>query len=655
MNMLENFPTAEKVKPTHEVMRADFESKEKAAIKKGTDFLENLEPEKFNKRAANWLLALSLFAGASTAFAGEQNVDKDNLPSMGEDQISKTAEKNKTADFDWKKIVGKIEISMGAKSEEIKKFSAESIDYGTQWKSEFYNGMTATDMSQAISVNYGAVSISQNSSEFFQNLPSMSQKGSGGFTDQQKAISLQQLGTYLGSTYDYDMLAKKEYVSVSDDKMFQALKESYTHSGNTKSGICGNIHTFLTKTAGRLGVEAWLQSGATLGGAHAWSGMVLGDGAEKQIVFLDYGTLVPTGTLDYKDALGVMERNHKAISVFNNFVGSESEALFPVRSRAGEVIEEAAGVEGAMSRLESNFGKGDTGMEARGVEIKISPEIKEIKLNSDSLGLTFFKFEDSANNPYQSLEDLSAWRASARLGNEKIEIEGDATVLHMNIKDLYGGAIAREEAIGRLAVNYVDKKQLTKNEYGEYLANFGFTFESAMKTPIGERKSAKDSYRENKRELAVGGGVIYIDPNDVGKFYIRAEESFGDKSSDFQTWKSSIKETAKNFVVGGEVKVYEGEILNMEIAKSNLAWGSTLNIKGGIEGEVFKGNVGYEKKTSDYERFGPSSEKIEFGVTYKGGPKWEVDVIGAKTTEKYRDAQSNDVYNAEVKLKIFLW
>lgn len=634
--------------------RTNFESKEKDILKEGTDFLENLEPEKYKKKAANWLLAFSLFAGDTSAFASEQNADKESLPSMGDDQILSTAEKNKTAGFDWKKIVGKIEISMGARKEDIKEFHAESIDYGTRWNSEFYKGVTLSDMSSAISVNYGAISGSKNSSEFFQKLLSMSQKGSGGFTDQQKAISLQQLGMLLGSTYNYDMLNSGTYIAVSSDKMFQALKDVYSFR-NTKSGICGNIHTFLTKTAQSLGVEAWLQSGATSGGGHAWSGMVLGDGPDKQIVFLDYGTLVPTGTLNYQDALGVMERNHKATSVFNNFVGSESEVLFPVKSRAGEVIEKATGVQGAMGRLESNFEKGDTGMEERGVEIKISPEIKEIKLNSDSLGLAFFKFEDSADNPYQSLEDLSAWRASARLGNEKIEIEGDATVLHMNIKDLYGGTLAREEAIGRLAVNYIDKKQLTKNEYGEFLLNFGATFESAMKVPLGERKSSKEFYKENKRELAFGGGLIYLDPNETGKFYIRAEEAFSDKKNDFQNQKSKIEEVAKNFVIGGEAKVLEGEIVNMKIAKSNLAWGESLNVKGEIENEKLKGSIGYENKSSDYERFIPSSKKIELGVTYKGGPKWEVDVIGAKTAEKYKDAQSNDIYNAEVKLKMFLW
>ncbi|OIP64399.1 MAG: hypothetical protein COV32_02050 [Candidatus Yonathbacteria bacterium CG10_big_fil_rev_8_21_14_0_10_43_136] len=93
----------------------------------------------------------------------------------------------------------------------------------------------------------------------------------------------------------------------------------------------------------------------------------------------------------------------------------------------------------------------------------------------------------------------------------------------------------------------------------------------------------------------------------------------------------------------------------MEVGKKNLDSGESFSVQGGVEGEKFKGSVGYEKNHSGYERFIPSSEKIEVSVSYKSGPKWQVDFIGAKTTEKYKDAQSNDVYNAEVKLKMFLW
>jgi hypothetical protein len=83
--------------------------------------------------------------------------------------------------------------------------------------------------------------------------------------------------------------------------------------------------------------------------------------------------------------------------------------------------------------------------------------------------------------------------------------------------------------------------------------------------------------------------------------------------------------------------------------------GDSFDVKTGVKYGQLEANIEYEKNTSNYKDFVPSSEKIEVGVIYKGGPKWEVDVIGAKTTENFKDDQSNGIYNAEVKLKIFLW
>lgn len=665
--MFENPSINKNEHPTEAEIRADFESREKEGIKGGTNFLENLEPEKFKNSVANLLLAFSLFAGASSAFAGEQKIDKD-LPAMGEEQQviqirGKVNEKNNIAVFDWEKVSKKIGISIGATNEDVKEFHAEAIApfwnadivgfAVTEARSEFYKGVTGTDAYQSKYFNYQLMENSQDSSDFFTNLSVLSQKGPVGLNDKQKALALQQLGALLNETYNYDMFDSGERVEVSNDKMFEALKNQYYYQGTDnpfKSGICGNTHTFLTRTAEGLGLEAWLQSGSLPRGAHVWSGMVLGSGAEKQIAFLDYGMLIPTGTLNYKDALGIAERYHQSASIFTSFVGNETEVLFPVKSRAQETIEKASGVEGAGNKLEKNLETGKVEKGDTGVEININQEVKKIKLTSNNFGLIFFDFKDSFNNPYQSMADMNAWRVHANAKGENLGVEADATILHMNIKDLYGGSVSKEAIITRLAGEYIDKKQLTKGEYGKFLLNFGATFEGAVKFPTEGR-----ALEGVAGEGGLGARLIYLDPSNLGKFYVGASEVLRGQASDSQNQKTIVKETAKNFVVGGEIKVFEGNITNIEVGKKDLDWGKSLSIKGGVEGETFKGNVGYEKKMSDYERFVPSSEKIEVGVSYKGGPMWEVDVIGAKTTEKYKDAQSQDIVTGEVKLKMFLW
>lgn len=660
--MFENFPTteAEKGKPAQEVFRADFETSENKTIKEGTDFLENMEPEKFKKKSANWLLAFSLLAGATSAFASEQNTDRDNLPSMGEEQISQSAEssakKNIIAGFDWQKITNKIEVSIGTKREKFNGVHAEEIMpfmYGVPsfgvivTESEFYKGVTETDAYRAYNSAGSSIYYSASNDDFISNLT----RSVAGFSDMQKAIALQRIGLHISETYNYDMLDTGEHVKVSDDAMFQALKSQYSNYYNTtKSGICGNIHTYLTKTAESMGLEAWLQSGATVEGGHIWTGLVLGSGEERQITFLDGGVLIPTGTLNYKDALGVAERYHHAVTVLDSFVGNTNEVLLPVESRAQDVVKKAIGIEPSTARLGRNLLEGEIYKEETGLEISVSPETKEIKLTSDHIGLEFTNFQNSTNNPYQSLKDLNALGGSTRASNENFGVEAGATYLQMNTSDLHGGSVTTNEVVVTLEADYVDKKQLSKNEYGEFLLNFGTTLEAAIKLPPGIK-----NLKEGITEGAFGGRMIYLDPNNIGKFYIDASDVFRGQVNNFEEQKLAVREASRNFSVGSEVKVFEGSVLNMELRKSKLDWGESSGAKAGLTGGEFQGEIGYEKKSSDYERFIPSSEKIEIGFGYKGGPKWEVNIIGAKTTEKYKDAQSNDVYNAEVKLKMHLW
>ncbi|MDO8604485.1 MAG: hypothetical protein Q7K40_03785 [bacterium] len=670
--MFENFHINKKVEKvnTGEEIREDFQSNEKRILNESTDFLEKLEPEKFKKKSANLLLALSLFASASSAFASEQNTDKE-LPAVGEEGYSqardKKSSKNQIADFDWQKIATKIEISIGTTKEEVNGKHLESIspwwDKTTaegimESKSEFYKGVTLADVYEYTQSQFNAILGSSSASEFFINLPA-SQKG--GFSEKQKVMILQDIGYYLEKTYNKDILNSGEFVAVSDDKMFKALRGQVDYYyPDTTSGTCGNIHTFLVKTAESLGVEAWLQGGSFLGDEgksnHIWTGLAVGEGEQKQIAFLDYGTLVPTGTLDYHDALGVAERYHRSVTVLNTFVGNSSELLFPVKSRAQEVVGMATALEESVERLETNLEQGKIKKEGKSLEIKISPEIKEIKLGNDSVGLAFFKFEDTQNNPYQSLKSLSAWRGKIGASSENLGVELGVTVLNMDVKTLRDEAVSSEELVVNLAVDYIDQKQFTKDQYGEFVINWGATLAGAISRELGgNSKNSKNSLTGGQADATYGGRLVYVDPNNVGRFYVEASNMTRGTFTDYQNQNIATKEVAKNFVIGGEVKVFEGSIINVEVKNSELDWGERSKIEIGLEEEKFKSTVSYEKKTSEYERFIPSSEKIELGVTYKIGPKWQIDVMGAKTSEKYKDAQRNSVYNAEVKLRLFLW
>lgn len=655
--MNETFPKNSIEHPTEAEIRAALESKEAGLQKDAVGFLENMGPEKLKSKAASLLLALSLFAGASSAFAGEQGADKFNLPDLSAEQISqlaeKSAKKNKIADFDWKKISAKINALISEEKGDIKDIKTESInafDYQAIKSSEFYNSLTSKEINTAYGAGYAPVYNSQNSSEFFSNLA----MGAQGFSDMQKAVVLQQFGAVLGNTYNYDMLSYSNHVAISSDAMFQALKAEYSYGGGT-SGICGNIHTFLAKMAGNMGIEAWVQSGTTVGGDHVWTGLVLENDLGKQIVFLDYGTLVPTGTLNLRDAEGIGERYHGDVTTFAGFVGNEAKIFFPVSSRAGEVIKKAMGDENSVEKLNRNLDEGEIVRAERG-SIQINTlETKEVKLNSNVLGLTFFNYQDMQNNPYQSLENLEAVRGNAHFGGKNFGFDIGTTVMHMNIKDLQAGSSHIGKIAGELAVNYVDKSELTKGGYGEFLARWGATLDGVLMAPVGATKASVSSYLDGKVEGAFGGRVVYVNPEHTGTFYVDASQELRGQVNDLQNQDFVISQTARNIALGADVKVFEGKVINMEVKKSNTDWGDTRGVKGGISAGKLTGTMSYEKNTSDYERFVPSSNEVKMAINYQGGPKWEVDVIGFKKVEQYKDAPQTNTSNVEVKLKLMLW
>ena len=629
--------------------------KEDETIEKTKGFLIDLMPDKYKKEATAMLAAFSIFTSASSAFAEGREEEKSKIDLFPKNVISETVARedvDEKDDFAWiKSISNKIELSFGVETEDISNFKAELIEsnnYNDIKNSEFFKDLSQQEYDKSLFTFVDSINKSKNAKEFFDYL----NKNKETLNDKEKVLFLKELGFQLEQTYDYDMFANNDHVEISDEKMFLGVKNG------EKTGICGNIHTFLTKTAKLLGMEAWLQSGfqkgltKESGGNHIFSGLITEIDGKKQIVFLNYNTLIPTGTLNYRDAIGVWERQNESIATFNSYVGNESEVLFPVKSRGQEIIEKSAGIEETRERLESELKTGELKKDM-GIEINLSPEIKEFKITKNTIGLAFLNYQDVYNNPYQSLEDLTVLRGRWAPKGERLGLESDVAVIHGNIKDLYGGYSAFNELIGRLAIDYINNSELSKGDYGRFVLNYGAAFQAGLRLPL-DRKISQQTIGEMGEGFA-GAQLIYFDPNNIGKFYIGASEAYRGQINDFQNQDLFIKKAAENFIVGAEVKAFEGKIINLEAGLNNLDWGKSLSIKGGLAGEKLSGEIGYEEKSSGYERFIPSSDKISAEIGYKGGPKWEINIIGAKATEKYKDAKSADIYSGEVKLKMFLW
>ncbi|MFA5997600.1 MAG: hypothetical protein WC791_03900 [Candidatus Paceibacterota bacterium] len=682
--MFENIFKNSQEHPTDAEIIADLESKEADLQKDAVSFFENMGPEKVRSKSASLLLASVLSFNALSAYAGEQGADKVALPDMGEENIvqmaQKSTEKNSVAPFDWSKIAKTIEISAGITVENTKKYNTENIDsrdwraienssfYG-DFKNQYWEVSPAPGErhfesyeGQAEKAFVTAARGSSSAQEFFDNLALQSNE----FKDErQKIIALQKLGERLGYVYDYDMEKADTHVTLSEDAIFQALKDPLHYT----AGICGNIHTFIMKAAQSMGMEAFMQSGSSeWGGKHVWVGLVAEKDNKKEIIFLDYGTAIPTGTLNYKDALGVAERHHREVAVFNNYVGDEHGVLFPVDSRATEVLKRAAGIEDPTIGLERNLERGVMETGESKFEVKISPETKEIKLGSNTIGLTFFNFQDAYQNSYQSLKEVNAWRGNVGVYGEKGGIGASATVINMSIKDLEKRAWWEDkkessvsEVITSLFASYIDNKQFTKEEYGQFKMNWGATLSAAMNAPLGDREEgSKENYVGGEMLGAVGARLIYLDPNNVGKFYIDASQEHRLSINDFQEQKIFIKKVSDKIKIGAEVQVFEANILNLEVGAKKSDWGDTLSLKSSVSDGDSKISFTYEKSKSDYERFVPSSKKAEIEAVGQFGPKWEISIIASDKNEHYKGGDAfnggnNDILNLGIKAKMLLW
>ncbi|MFH1255487.1 MAG: hypothetical protein V1667_03395 [bacterium] len=614
---------------------------------------DEITPQKLKhpviNKALRLLAALSIFMGGSSYYAKGASAEeiKDDLrPS------DKTAaESFKAEDSAWKKFIGRLDITVSGSHEDSPSFeSGVSDDISTfenLTQSDFYKDFPEKEYKEAVKFFYDSIRSSDTVKDYCQKLNQREN-----FSGRQKTPILQILGAYLSDTYNYDMLDEKSTVKVSDEVMFNSVKLLAQTGEKKQTGICGNIHTFLSKAAKEMGMEAWTQSVSQNREGHICTGFISKeDGQDKQIVFLNYGAIIPTGTLDYKDALGILERQMGAISALDSFASSDRMLL--VKSRAQEKIEQAAGIADTGQNMENKLAKGRIEKEENSLDIKISEETKSISLTKDCVGLTFFNYENAEQNPYQSLEDLNALRGSLNLKGEKFSLQEDATILHLNLKNLEGGNIAYDEFINRIAADFIDRHQFNKSRYGQFVLNYGASLQTALRLAIDEEIRAETSGVMG--EGATGARMIYLDPNNIGKFYIGVSEVFQGQVNNFEEQNLTAKTIAENFTVGEEIEIREGKILNLEAVKSNLDWGKKMEIKGGLAGKKWRGEIKHEKSKSEYERFIPSGQKNTVEIGYKGGPKWEVDVLGFRADEKYADAPEQKSYGAEVKMRIFLW
>lgn len=599
-------------------------------------------PQKVS-RATALILLLSLASGFAEANAAEIQGPPEGIKSS-----HKIERVDSSAGFSWKEFIKNIEISYGTENYTEENFKGESFEVSDPLDGDFYiKNMSPEDWNESQNLFHDSVKIPASSKAFFETVS----KDSAGMSDAGKLFFLQILGDKLHQTYNKEMLEKGEFTIVSDEKMFQGLKDYFYGQGDGKTGICGNIHTFMAKTATEMGIEAWLQDGIVGEGSQKKDGHIIMSAlvetkTGKQIIFLDYGTLIATGTLNYQRALGVLEMHNQNATVFYSFVGNPGKTPFYVKSLATEKMEEASGLIDTEQKLGSLTG-GDE-LPDNGLKVEIGKETRKIKISNDMLALSYYDYKNSGN-PYNSLESLQASRGALHFKKWGAKIDLSAAVLHASLKNFDVETTSQDDIVSQLAVSYANGIKLNKGELERLKLNFGATFNSASFYVIKTNQTLAEN-----REGGLGVRMVYFNPNLPGKFWAGVEDSFRVATNDPENQDSIIQKTAENFRLGAEVRVKEGVIVNLEALGGKTEWGKKGKISAGIKSDKFTAKAEVEKKESDYERFIPSTLNIQGEIGYQT-PIGEINVFGFVKNEKYKDADTEKVWNVGVKYRIILW
>ena len=637
----------------------EVQDKEVEMFMKAEEALDGLTSKEFRSKPAAALLAFSLFANASTAFAGDSKDNDFNLPDFSYNGIPAKVEKRDSEFFSsfLSKFIKKFEFSYSEQSRYLSDNPSDILSLDRNGPVATKTAKASTFSSEALNTYRGrfesrkifldSLRSSGDAEEFFKGLREMSSE----LSDDEKLAFLQNLGETLGITYNYDMLENEQYIQVSDEKMFEAARAYWLDGKLIRTGICGNIHTFQTRTANALGLSSWLESGSMKDIGHVVSGLVANINGKDQIIFNDYGKMILTDTADYSKALGILERHLGRVGVFNSFVANDAEVLFPVKSEAQEIVEYASGMRKTETRLSNSLESGKMRSED-GLKVRITPEFKEVSVDNGYVGLSHFKFEDVNNSPYQAIERMEASRFTARLKGEKLAVESNATIINMRLKDLYDGNIDLKELVVRLAADYIDSHSFTAREYGDFLFSYGATLQTAIRTPM--EKDERDA-TSAMAEAGMGARLTYIPRGSSGKFYIGASEIFRGQADNFQDQEVILKEAERTFTLGGSFKAQEVSLIGLEAKKTEADWGDLLRLSGTVRKGALKAGLYYQEDDSAYGQFTPFKKEVGIGVSYKSGPKWQIDIFGAKETRQYEESDSKDYYNTEIKFRIFLW
>ncbi|MDO8582205.1 MAG: hypothetical protein Q7S16_05020 [bacterium] len=409
-------------------------------------------------------------------------------------------------------------------------------------------------------------------------------------SEREKILHLSLFGELFFENYD---LEGNAVGAISMEDMVKNMVAEALGKKVVPLGQCRQISVAIGRIATNLGFESFVTSIATQEKAgHTLTGIKTEDG---NIVFLDYGIVIPTGTQNLRDAARVAEMLYGASATYNMLYNAEGKARASYVTRAGEDLRSAAGMHPGIELLQYPLLLGEN--RGRPVDVFINTEKSEVTLQHDGFFLSAVRF-DRTKDPLNALLTLQA----LRFGASNVEASGDSNASGSLATDISVTYFVAQHKDPFLVARRTDQEGLLLNSASSFALRSNITKALSSETitafQMASQYSMNASHLSNiEVGMGLGERFAYIDPKTPQSFYLEGGVFFDlERLADVQGYGVSapVLLSSPYAKIGATIPVREAKFSMETILESGYEKES-LSVQSEIKFRKWSGTVKWKK------------------------------------------------------------
>lgn len=423
----------------------------------------------------------------------------------------------------------------------------------------------------------------------------------------QKVLMLQYIGGIFYRNYDYEMveIGKKAFTGEIPLSEFIKSAAHYIETGDEMPvGVCRQINTRIA-TIGHdvFGMDTFAANVMDVQ-PHCIAGFK--SEADGNIVFVNYSEVIDTGTPDFEEALAVYERMRGKIMASGSCVADkEGKPLTTIQSRAGRDVYEAGQIRDPSETVERSL-EGEELIRERHLDMKITSEEQQIKLDNDKLTIVYTHF-DRTSDPCNSLAQLHSLSLGRCWSGKGKALSVGTTILGKQIKDLETGVVNDPEVLFRIGGQYDSRRDLSRNWHLGFAAASEavaiFSLRSGVDTDDldDEVASFLQSFSSIAARSSYGTRLNYDVPQKPLQFFISAKQNIEFSPRNIQGFIDTIgpRVTSTELKAGSKVDIARRIEVDITGEYNKADYGRVIGIKAEVKAGGLRVSGEYSKTKSD--------------------------------------------------------